>query len=263
MKLFFKLFIPIVCFGFGFGLCVGMRCKHDMISDFILRPQSTKSDTSFRIHPNLHANLYNPDSIQYDIWETIMQFLTKNEISCTELTFSDGGTVNLNINNSNLSDLDTITSLALNNLDIANTKVTNLWPLSDMSTLTGLNIKNTKIKDLEALIDLPIRGINMSDTLVTNIIHLSKLPLHILFMDNTLVLDLSPITNMPLSRLSFLNVAVTNLEVLTNMKGTRIDFTPQLYTKNQIEWLATTKLGIINGVPREYWLEFCSKNDLK
>ena len=199
---------------------------------------------------------YDPTSLQGRLHMTILKFFDDNNIDWGDLHFSFGGTMGISVADSNFNDLSLINSLAFYRMDISNTQVTDLWPIALMSTLDSLFIRNTPVSDLSPLEDLQLKELTISGSAVTDITPLSHLPLEVLYMDNIDVKDLSPITNMPLSRLSFENVAVTNLKVLASLRGTGIDFTPELYTQDEIEWLTTTDLGIINQIPREYWEKF-------
>ena len=108
----------------------------------------------------------------------------------------------------------------LNSLDLSNTQVTDLSPLSVLTQLNSLYLRNTQVTDLSPLSVLTqLKELVLSSSQVTDLSPLSILTqLNLLDLSNTQVTDLSPLSVLThLNRLDLRNTQVTNLSMLKHL----------------------------------------------
>jgi len=127
----------------------------------------------------------------------------------------------LDLSNTQVTDLSPLSVLnQLKELDLSNTQVTDLSPLSGLNQMNALYLRNTQVTDLS-----PLSGLNylnrlfLSNTQVTDLSPLSGLnQLNILDLSETQVTDLSPLSGLnQLKELDLSDTQVTDLSVLSGL----------------------------------------------
>jgi Leucine-rich repeat (LRR) protein len=143
-----------------------------------------------------------------------------------------------------------------NELDLDNTDVIDISPLSNLTSLKSLHLNNTKVVDLTPLENLiSLEYLDLSNTQISDINPLSGLiSLESLYLSNTQISDISPISN--LTSLDFLDLSDTqifnissisrliSLESL-NLSNTQVfDFSPlSELTSLEYLYLSYTRIG--------------------
>ena len=127
----------------------------------------------------------------------------------------------LDLSNTQVTDLSPLSVLTqLNSLYLRNTQVTDLSPLSVLTQLNSLDLRNTQVTDLSPLSVLTqLKELVLSSSQVTDLSPLSILTqLNLLDLSNTQVTDLSPLSVLThLNRLDLRNTQVTNLSMLKHL----------------------------------------------
>ncbi len=126
----------------------------------------------------------------------------------------------LDLKNTRVSDLTPLKGLPnLKKLELQFSKVTDLTPLKGLPNLRFLALGNTKVSDLTPLKGMPnLQCLYLQNTKVTDLTPLKGLAeLRILNLENTNVTDLTPLKGLPV--LMQLNLRNTNVTDLTPLKG--------------------------------------------
>jgi len=127
----------------------------------------------------------------------------------------------LDLSETQVTDLAPLSGLSqLIRLDVNNTQVTDLAPLSGLSQLDTLSLINTQVTDLAPLSSLSVlKELYLINTQVTDLAPLSGLSqLNILDFSQTQVTDLAPLTVLSLlNGLFFSNTQVTDLALLSGL----------------------------------------------
>jgi len=131
----------------------------------------------------------------------------------------------------------------LEELDLQNTKVTDLTPLKGLPKLETLGLENTRVTDLAPLKGLPkLEYLGLENTKVTDLTPLKGLPnLAYLHLQNTGVADLTPLKGLP--NLAYLHLQNTKVTDLTPLKG--LPRLRHLYLQNT----GVTDLTPLKGMP--------------
>ncbi|MFI4851734.1 MAG: protein kinase [Gimesia chilikensis] len=140
---------------------------------------------------------------------------------------------NLELSNTNVSDLSSLRKLPLERLDLNGTMVTDLSPLAEMKSLNALELRTTAVSDLSSLKGLPLTDLFLSHTPVSDLSPLEGMPLVNLDFSSTNVTDLAPLKSMPLEVLR-LNSQTSDLTPLQDfslkeliLNGSKVtDLTP-------------------------------------
>ncbi|MEK9772363.1 MAG: hypothetical protein VW576_02250 [Opitutae bacterium] len=120
----------------------------------------------------------------------------------------------LNLAGSAVEQLSFTHSMPLTKLDISQTDVLDLRPLSG-KPLEKLNLQGTKVDNLSPLNTCPLTEINLNQTGIENLEPLRGSPLIEVELRKTMVEDLSPLMESPLERLSLPGSPIRSLNPLT------------------------------------------------
>jgi Leucine-rich repeat (LRR) protein len=155
-----------------------------------------------RIHSNLGVGLVAIDS-------SISEWRTLPNLSVLQLS------------NSSVNNLEPLSGLkSLSGLDINNTAVSDLEPIKGLTNLAGLDISSTPVSDLDPLRNLvKLSDLDVSSTQVSNLESIKGLSaLSTLNLSHTMVHDLEPLKGLPnLSTLTFIDTPVTTLDPLRGL----------------------------------------------
>jgi Leucine-rich repeat (LRR) protein len=129
----------------------------------------------------------------------------------------------LDLNNTKVTDLSPLTQLtALTRLDLSGTQVTDLSPLTQRTALTTLDLSGTQVTDLAPLTELTaLTKLDLMLTQVTDLAPLTHLTaLTKLYLSATQVADLTPLTHLTaLTRLFLSRTKVTDLAPLIQLSS--------------------------------------------
>lgn len=100
---------------------------------------------------------------------------------------------------------------------LSGTGITDLSPLSQMTSLSGLDLRGLMISNLGPLQGLPLTHLYLEETLVEDLHPLRGIKLQELYLSRTTVKDLSPLRGMPLQKLNLLGTSVTDLSPLESL----------------------------------------------
>lgn len=132
----------------------------------------------------------------------------------------------IDITNTTVSDLTPLTSIkGLQSLNITNTRVSDLAPLANLADLKGLNASGTPVRDLAPLAkSAGLKTLELTGTMVTDLSPLSELTgLLSLNITNTEVSDLRPLEQLSgLEKLTASRSKTTDLSSLAHLTGLRI-----------------------------------------
>ena len=122
----------------------------------------------------------------------------------------------LSLAKSDLSTLDFFHGNELESLNMEETKIADLEPLSGQKFLKKLNLFRTRVSCLKPLKGLPIEDLVISATQVSDLEPISGSKLKFLEMRATQVHDLVAVSGLPLSRLVLPGSPVTSVEAISN-----------------------------------------------
>lgn len=123
---------------------------------------------------------------------------------------------NLELSNTNVSDLSSLQKLPLERVNLNGSQVTDLSPLSQIKTLISLQFRTTLVSDLSPLKGLPLTTLLLSHTDVSDLSPLQGASLVELDFMSTDVTDLTPLKSMPLEILR-LNSQISDLTPLQDL----------------------------------------------
>ncbi len=156
----------------------------------------------------------------------------------------------LDLNNTQITDLSPLSVLTqLNSLNLTSTQVIDLSPLSGLTQLNGLGLYNTKITDLSALSGLTqLNGLYLSNTKITDLSALSGLTqLNNLHLSNTQITDLSALSGLTqLIVLKLSNTQATDLFPLRNLTQLKVFHLSNTQVTDLSPLSGLTQLNILN-----------------
>ena len=129
---------------------------------------------------------------------------------------------NLELSNTNVSDLSSLRKRPLERLNLNGSQVTDLSPLSQIKTLISLQFRSTSISDLSPLQGMPLVNLDISTTNVTDLSPLKSMPLEVLVLNNK-ISDLAPLQDLPLKELHLNGSEVSDLTPLQGMPLERLN----------------------------------------
>ena len=97
-----------------------------------------------------------------------------------------------------IGDITALAGLPLEELNLCNTKVTDLGPVKELPNLKSLSLQGLPISNIEALKGSKLISLNIAATKVTDIAALEGVPLTELYLFKTEVKDLTPLAGSPL-----------------------------------------------------------------
>ena len=163
----------------------------------------------------------------FDSWKVLLQKAGLHG----QLTRDPDGLLQLNLENSKVSDISLLSGMPLSSLNLArNAAVTNIAPLRGMP-LAYLDLSGTRVQDLVPITRAPIFELNLSNN--RRILDLNPLqtgPLTKLDLSGTSVSDLRPLRELQLTSLNLQRTPVSDLGPLRGMPLTLLllDSTPAL-----------------------------------
>ncbi|MFO0915151.1 MAG: protein kinase [Pirellulales bacterium] len=142
------------------------------------------------------------------------------------LTLRDDGRLALDLSDTKVSSLAPLTGCPLASLNLmGTTELSSLEQLRGMKLL-GLSISQTKLKDLSPLAGMDsLRSLIAVGSQVSDLSPLRGLPLRMVMLNNCPVTDLSPLQGAPIETLHLRETRVVNIEPLRGMPLTELDLT--------------------------------------
>lgn len=112
----------------------------------------------------------------------IIERLFEVGLSFNRLKFLDDSHCFLHLGDSGIHDLSLLVGLPITDLALADCPVSDLSPLTNMSSLVRLNLHSTQVRDITPLKGMPLRGLTLAGTLVTDLRAVGGMPLeHFVF----------------------------------------------------------------------------------
>ena len=166
--------------------------------------------------------------------DTLGRMLKKARIDSKRLIVRADGTVSLNLNGTDIANLNSLRGLPLTSLNIAGCrKVQDLSPLKGMP-LTSLQIHECdKIKDLTPLKGMRLKSLHMWETAVSDLSPLEGMPLKSLYLQGN---------NRPAA-------AVTDISALQSCPLETLALRPESITAGFAELRRVRSLKTVNGEP--------------
>ena len=118
--------------------------------------------------------------------------------------------------NSQLVNVSPLEELPLTQLDLSNTKISDLHYLTGMP-LRWLNISNTSVKDITPLAGLPLVYLDISGTSVDNLTSLAGIGIKTLNISNTRIGSVSSLAGLPITSLTIDGSQISSPEIVTNL----------------------------------------------
>ena len=147
-----------------------------------------------------------------DSWQAVM---ARSGIQ-GKLDRDSNGQLQLDLSNSDITDLSPLKGMPLVSLNLAQTQIEDISPLEGFPLVT-LDLTQTQVSDLSVLSKLPLQNLVLGATLVRDLGPLKYRPLNRLDVSYTKVRDLTPLKTMPLIRLDLRGTEVSDLAVLRDM----------------------------------------------
>jgi serine/threonine protein kinase/Leucine-rich repeat (LRR) protein len=147
-----------------------------------------------------------------------------------------------------VTSLEPLRNMPLRTLVLADTGVTDLSPLREISTLVWLDLRKAPVSDLRPLQGLQLTRLELSNPGINDLSPLRGMPLETFTAEHTRIASLSPLAGMPLRDVKLDGVPVSDLDVLIGMplRG--------LYLRGS----DVRDLGILRGMPlQRLWLIQC------
>ncbi len=149
---------------------------------------------------------------------------------------------------SELTDLASLRGLDLIELNISNTSVAILAPLSGMLTLEKLTMSGSKVTDLSALSALRLKSLNFYGCAISDLTPIRKMALEEINVRESRVADISPLIGMPIKSLDLTGTPVLDFSPLAQLPLERC-----YLQSNRI-----TDLAVLRGLPlKELVLNQC------
>jgi serine/threonine protein kinase/Leucine-rich repeat (LRR) protein len=165
-----------------------------------LRHRTTLRRISYTENFNGNSKTHQPDTTASQFWKEYDDAgwriaLRKAGIVPKVLRQHPGGTWEVDLEKSGITDLKILSGAAISVLRLGNTEVSDLTPLRGM-LFTHLALYNTKVTDLGPLRGMPLDNLSVSGTAVDNISVLHGMPLRRVRLHNcTNLTDLSPLAD--------------------------------------------------------------------
>lgn len=162
--------------------------------------------------------------------------------------------VSLSLVQTDITDIQPISGLLLQHLDLSGTFVAKIEGLKGMPLRT-LNLSHTQVEDIFQLRESPLEELDASHTPIRSISGLHSLPLKTLNLSNTKITDLRPLSTSPLSNLDLSKTPVQDIAALAHLPlrslwldETQVsDLTP--LENSQIEELSLVRAPITSLTP--------------
>jgi len=122
----------------------------------------------------------------------------------------------LEIDDTPVADLTPVSKMDLKHLDISKTAVKDLSPLKGRQ-LTLLRAQHTELSDISPLKGMPLEDLDLGASQVSDLSPLAGAPLRALWLWDTRTQDITPLRGMPLRSLSIGGTQVTDLSALVGM----------------------------------------------
>ncbi len=114
-------------------------------------------------------------------------------------------------------DLAPLGNLKLVELEMRETNVETLGPLSAMSTLEKLDISGTKVADLTPLEKLRLKSLNFRGCPVYDLTPIKNMPLEEISLRDTRVTSLAPLVGMPIKSIELANAPLVDFSALAQL----------------------------------------------
>ena len=142
------------------------------------------------------------------VWKDVVKrqavdFLNAQGVSVKCLVVNNAGCFELDLRGSNISNLNVLEGMPIEELLLSGTSVRNLSPLKEMRNLRKLDVANTTVSDLSPLKGLALYELNITKTRVVDLQPIKGMPLHVLSLVQTGVRDFSHLKSLPLRDLYF------------------------------------------------------------
>ena len=161
-----------------------------------------------KIYEELHKHFKAPKPI-LNAECTSLKFTEGNRWEITHLIFFLNFPLQeINISNSDITDLRALHSMALKKLNISSTNLTTIYYLKDL-TLEEVDLSNTRISDIRPLIGQPVKKLNIANTRIKNYNILLE-------MDELETLTISRNQESKLKIIDLLKQKNVNIEILPN-----------------------------------------------
>lgn len=155
-------------------------------------------------------------------------------------------TLELELRGSNILNLQFLTNINANYLDLSNTKVKSLEPLQG-SSLSRLICLNCTELDHNTIPTKNLKHLSLSGSPVTNLGFLEDSGLEILSIQDSSISDLSPLSKLPLRMLSLPHSNVSDLSPLSTTRLQALDLNYSMVTNVQpLDGLPLTHLSLRN-----------------
>ena len=127
-----------------------------------------------------------------------------------------------------VASLDPLRGMPLRRLRVGGTGIDEISPLESLGFLEELDLAETKVTNLQPLQKLPLRILDLRKLPILNLSALRGLRLEELGISGTRITDLAPLEGMPLKRLDADSVAAVNF---TPLRGLALEFCSLRYTR--------------------------------
>jgi serine/threonine protein kinase len=114
-------------------------------------------------------------------------------------------------------DLTPLRNLKLIELEIRETNVEDLAPLSAMLTLERLDVTGTKVADLAPIANLRLKSLNFRGCPVYDLTPIKNMPLEEISLRDTRVTSLAPLVGMPIKSIELANAPLVNFSALAQL----------------------------------------------
>jgi hypothetical protein len=104
-------------------------------------------------------------------------------LSFSRLEFGDDGLCFLHLGDSEIRDLSPLVGLPITHLALAGCPVSDLRPLTNISSLVALNLHSTEVRDITPLKGMSLRILTLIETQVTDLRPAAEMPLEHLMFD--------------------------------------------------------------------------------
>lgn len=202
-----------------------------------------------------------PDSSVDDFWEAydFTNRLIKSGITPQTLRRLDNGRWDLDLSETNVTDLTPLQGLPIERLGLFKTNVADLSALRGMP-LKYLQLSITPVADLEPLRGMPLQELRLFRTRVSDLSPLQGMSLERMELGYTKVTDISVLRGMPLTEAAFLNCpALTNVSPLADCKELQTVILPPNAKNFQFlrDFSRLVHLGFMGNKPAvEFWREY-------
>lgn len=173
------------------------------------------------------------------------------------------GTIGIDISNQNISDISALYLMPLSALNLENTEVRDLSPLSQCKLLNKLNINDTPVLDLSPLSNLNIEELFVNQTTISTLASLKNMKLKTLSICNTPISDISTIDSSVLEKLYLNGSDVTNLVSLIPENLLFFTFSENKITQheNGLDVIKNMTNCTINSYSKydQFWKEYAAR----